>query len=767
MAPSASSRQATSPLLLLLLVLLCAGIATRGAAQATQPLASSQAKALLRVRRLLGYPPALEPLRWAPDPCALPPTPTLAVSCAGGQVTALSVLGDRDPDAAWRAALPASFSSDALFTTLARLPALARLSLVRLGLWGPLPGAKLRRLQALQQLNLSANYLSGAVPGDLARLYSLQSLVLSWNRLNGSVPPLSGLQFLQELDLSHNRLGPGFPDLGEALVRLVLADNNLTGSIPAGVAAMGQLQYLDVSGNRLQGWIPSSIFALPALRHVDLSRNRLTGQLPAATACAATLAFVDVSANLLTGAPPPCMRANSSARTVLVAGNCFADARQQRPSSYCSPGALAAVLPPPSQGDGGAGKGKRGEVGMVLAIVGSVLGGALLIALVMVMVLRRARRQHPEATVLPKSPSSTPAKKADGSKSKAPAKATQKIITPVDKRHASQAARVNTLEVPAHRVYTLEELQEATNNFSSSNLIKTSPLAQHYNGQLQDGSRVLIRCLRLKQKYAPQNLIQYMDIISKFRHRHLVSIIGHCIVIDQENPNIANSVYLVSECVTNGSLRSHLTEWRKREMLKWPQRVSAAIGVARGVQFLHNMTAPGIVQNNMNIENILLDKTLTSKINDFNLPTISTSKNGKIFSETPFVVYEDNDIGSAHNAEQGDKEDIYQFGLILLEVITGKPTDSQSGLESLKAQLSEALAEDPERLKDIADPAINGTFAVDSLSTVAEIAINCTAGKPSDRPSIDDVLWNLQYSMQVQDGWASSESLGMSVKSQA
>jgi len=74
------------------------------------------------------------------------------------------------------------------------------------------------------------------------------------------------------------------------------------------------------------------------------------------------------------------------------------------------------------------------------------------------------------------------------------------------------------------------------------------------------------------------------------------------------------------------------TEWRKREMLKWPQRVSAAIGVARGVQFLHNVTAPGIVQNNLNIENILLDKTLTSKINDFSLPMISTSKNGKVSS---------------------------------------------------------------------------------------------------------------------------------------
>ncbi|KAF8740984.1 hypothetical protein HU200_013678 [Digitaria exilis] len=762
MAPSpySSPKQAAA---LLLLLILCAGIASPTAAQ---PLASSQAKALLRVRRLLGFPPALEPLRGAPDPCALPPSPTLAVACEGGQVTALSVVGDRDRGApAWRAALPPSFSSEALFTTLARLPSLARLSLVGLGVWGPLPGAKLRRLQALQQLNLSSNYFHGDVPGDLARLYSLQSLVLSWNLLNGSVPSFSGLQFLEELDLSHNRLGPAaFPDVGKAMVRLVLADNNFTGNIPAGVSALGQLQYLDVSGNRLQGWIPSSIFSLPALRYINLSRNRFDGQLPATTACAVALAFVDVSSNLLTGARPACMRGNSSARTVLVAGNCFADAKQQRASTYCSPGALAAVLPPPQgNGGGGHGRGKGGEIGMILAIAGSIVGGALLIALMLMVVLRRARRRHPEVSVLPKSPASTPAKKAEGWK----APSAQKIITPADKRHASQAARVNTLEVPAYRVYTLEELQEATNNFSSSNLIKTSPLAQYYNGQLQDGSRVLVRCLKVKPKYSLQSIDQYMEIISKLRHRHLVCIVGHCTVSDQENPNTASSVYLISECVTNGSLRSHLTEWRKREMLKWPQRVSSAIGVARGIQFLHNVTAPGIVKNDINIENILLDKTLTSKINDFNLPMISTSKNGKIFSEIPFALHEDNDIGSAPNTEQGDKQDIYQLGLILLEVITGKPTDSEIELKSLKAQLGEALTEEPDRLKDMADPAIQGTFAAESLSTVAEIALNCTAGEPSDRPSIDDVLWNLQYSMQVQDGWASSESLGLSVKSQA
>ena len=90
------------------------------------------------------------------------------------------------------------------------------------------------------------------------------------------------------------------------------------------------------------------------------------------------------------------------------------------------------MLPPPQgNGGGGHGRGKGGEIGMILAIAGSVVGGALLIALVMVVVLRRARRQHPEVSVLPKSPAATPARKSDGWK--APAKATQKIITPADK----------------------------------------------------------------------------------------------------------------------------------------------------------------------------------------------------------------------------------------------------------------------------------------------------------------------------------------------
>ena len=149
-----------------------------------------------------------------------------------------------------------------------------------------------------------------------------------------------------------------------------------------------------------------------------------------------------------------------------------------------------------------------------------------------------------------------------------------------------------------------------------------------------------------------------MDIISKLRHVNLVSILGHCIPSGQDNASANDAIFLVLEYVSNGTLRSHLTgkfcefksfsslenkeyekkftyssnsaEWRKREMLKWPQRVAAVIGVARGIQFLHTVTVPGIVGNDLGIENVLLDETLTAKISNYNLPMLSKNKNNKV-----------------------------------------------------------------------------------------------------------------------------------------
>ncbi|RWW59468.1 hypothetical protein BHE74_00033594 [Ensete ventricosum] len=184
-------------------------------------------------------------------------------------------------------------------------------------------------------------------------------------------------------------------------------------------------------------------------------------------------------------------------------------------------------------------------------------------------------------------------------------------------------------------------------------------------------------------------------------------------------------------------------EWRKREMLKWPQRLAAVTGVARGIQFLHTAAVPGIFGNDLNIENIMLDKTLTAKISNYNLPVLPKNKNSKLLTEflfrigqggceRPFVAADDRDLGR-------------------IQLIHCSP------------QIQKTLTDSPSDLKGIADPSIRGTYAVDSLRTAIEISLNCASRDPNQRPSIDDVLWNLQYSAQIQDGWASSENLSIQV----
>lgn len=111
------------------------------------------------------------------------------------------------------------------------------------------------------------------------------------------------------------------------------------------------------------------------------------------------------------------------------------------------------------------------------------------------------------------------------------------------------------------------------------------------------------------------------------------------------------------------------------------------------------------------------------------------------------------------SAKLAEKEDIYQLGIILLEVIIGRPINSQSETEDLKLQVETALAESPSKLRHLTDPCIRGTFAYDSLKTTVQIAINCLDKEASRRPSVEDVLWHMQYSIQVQEGATNSGNL--------
>lgn len=549
---------------------------------------------------------------------------------------------------------------------------------------------------------------------------------------------------LSTLDLGGNFLGPEFPSLPSNVETLILRNNFFRTELAmADLASLDHLQKLDLSSNQFTGPIPPLLFSVSTVRYLDLSNNKLRGALPTSLSCGPELKFVDISRNLLVGSLPSCIQSNSSNLIVANSWNCLSsvDPRYQHPNTYCTKKPLAAMIPAANGNDR-----SKNILSFVLGIVGGIIGVVLLIGLLLFLFIRKVKPDIDGMQFLDK--------KINGKNSIHLPKG-----TPADARHMSQGVIIERLGVTPYRVFTIEELDEATNGFDSSSLVSEGPQGQSFKGCLQDGSTVLVRTLKLKQKYSSQTLLQYIDVVSKLRHRHLVSILGHCISISEGNANSQAILFLIFENISNGTLRSHLTEWRKCEMLKWPQRVRAVIGVARGLQFLHTVMVPGLVGNGVDIENILLDETLTSKISNYRLPVLPKNKNKKVECESPFDFGENGDFCSFQTFESGEKEDILHLGLILLEVITGKCPGTQREFDALRVQLQKSLNESTDKLGAVVDPNIRNTFAHESLRRAAEICVNCVSNDTKDRPSIDDILWNLQYCVQIQDGWASNENL--------
>lgn len=709
-------------------------------------LTPSETRILFQVQKLLEYPEVLQGWTNWTNFCYLPSSSSLKIVCSNCRVTELTVIGNKSSPAhspkptfgkflVSQQSLSANFNIDSFFTTLTKLSNLKVLSLVSLGLWGPLP-SKINRFWSLEVLNITSNFIYGEIPKEITSLKNLKSIVLADNLFNGSVPDLQRLVLLEELNLGGNHFGPKFPSLSKNLASIILRNNSLRSEIPSGLKNFDQLKQFDISSNKFVGPIQSFLFSLPSILYLNLAGNQLSGALPMNISCSAKLNFVDISHNLLIGKLPSCIGSNSLNRTIISTWNCLSggNTKYQHPYSFCRKEALAVKPPVNVKSDDK--QNARVNVGLILGIIGGVVGFVVVFGLLVLVIIRRSETTGAGDDKYERSV----ANKMSVRGSPKPA---------IDSRRVPQTMRSAAIGLPPYRGFSLEEIEEATNNFDPTNLIGEGSQGQLYKGCLADGSIVSVKCLKLKQRHLPQSLMQHMELLSKLRHRHLVSILGHCILTYQDHPNTGSTIFIVLEHISNGSLRDYLTDWKKKDMLKWPQRMAIIIGATRGIQFLHTGVAPGIFGNNLKIENILLDESLTAKLSGYNIPL--PSKKG---SESPL---KGQDV--SNQPEDGEKEDVYQLGVIILQVITGKLVKSTSEVDELKLQLETCLAEAPSKLRAEADPSVRGTYAYDSLRTTAEITINCLSKDAATQPSIEDVLWNLQYSIQVQEGWTSSGNL--------
>ncbi|GMH09731.1 hypothetical protein Nepgr_011572 [Nepenthes gracilis] len=729
----------------------------------------SQAETLWRLQELLNVPTVLSSWNKKGDICNTEPTSFLTVICYEESITQLHIIGEEGAPR-----LPHNFSIDSFMAMLARLPSLKVLTLVSIGLWGPIPG-EIARLSSLEILNISSNFLYGAIPYEISYLSNLQTLILdnnlfvdripdflnsfpalavlslrnnslngslpeslsklenvrvlglAHNHFSGEVPDLSGLTNLQELDLQNNSLGPRFPHLSTKLVTLILRKNRFRSWIPAEISSCYQLKRLDISFNKFMGPFPSSLLSLPSITYINIAKNKFTGILYRNTSCNPELSFVDLSSNLLTGSLPNCLQSNSKRRVILYAGNCLARTDQhQHPYSLCRNEALAAGIFPLQK------KQKQPSKAVLsLSIVGGVFAGSILVGLVFWLV----GRAHAEMTGKTQ-PHGLVAENAS-------AGYTSKLVS--DARYISQTMKLGALGVPAYRAFSLEELEEATNYFDTSAFMGEGSHGQMYRGRLKDGSFVAIRCLKLKQGLRTQYFMHHIELISKLRHCHLVSAVGHCFECYLDDSSVSR-LFLVFEYVPNGTLRSW-SSGHGRRTLTWKQRIGAATGVAKGIQFLHAGIVPGIFSNNLKITDVLLDQNLVAKISSYNLP---------ILDENMKMVDSGNFAGPKElipRVKHQDKIDVYDFGVILLELIVGRPISSRNEMNIIINQLQPSITSNEAARRSVVAPKVENNCSDESIKTTMEICMRCVANDPGERPSIEDVLWNLQFAAQVQDAW--------------
>ncbi|KAM7472379.1 hypothetical protein LguiA_010562 [Lonicera macranthoides] len=316
------------------------------------------------------------------------------------------------------------------------------------------------------------------------------------------------------------------------------------------------------------------------------------------------------------------------------------------------------------------------------------------------------------------------------------------------------------ISVPSQicRRFTFAEVQSATDNFDDTYVIGRGGFGKVYKGFIDNGATtVAIKRLDPTSKQGSKEFRMEIEMLSKFRHCHLVSLIGYCYN--------SREMILIYEYMINGSMADHLHPKdggsnRNSSILSWVQRLKICTGAARGIEYLH--TGTGILQRvihrDVKSSNILLDENWAAKVSDFGLCKIGPANQS--FTHVSTCVkgtpgYCDPDYFLTHRVTR--KSDVYAFGVVLLEVLSGKPAvDLRLPKEkrSLVAWAKLCIQENtPHKL---IDPNLKWEICSKSLDVFVKIADQCLENTPKKRPQMAEVVTLLELAVAMQTSKDSS-----------
>ncbi|XP_009393117.2 probable serine/threonine-protein kinase PBL7 [Musa acuminata AAA Group] len=290
------------------------------------------------------------------------------------------------------------------------------------------------------------------------------------------------------------------------------------------------------------------------------------------------------------------------------------------------------------------------------------------------------------------------------------------------------------------QVFTYRELELATDGFGENNVIGNGGFGVVFRGTLCDGTVAAIKLLRREDKQGERDFRTEVDLLSRLHSGYLVGLLGYC--ADQQHR------LLVFEYMPNGSLQHHLHPTSRKQSLKpldWWTRLRIALDCARALEFLHEHTIPAVIHRDFKCSNILLDHDCRAKVSDFGMAKVGSDKiNGQVLTRvlgtTGYVAPE-----YASTGKLTTKSDVYSYGVVLLELLTGRVPVDPGRPPGEHVLVSWALPRltNREKVVEMVDPALRGQFSKKELIQVAAIAAVCVQSEADYRPLMTDVVQSL------------------------
>ncbi|CAL4987394.1 unnamed protein product [Urochloa decumbens] len=581
---------------------------------------------------------------------------------------------------------------------------------------GVLPDSVSNLSTSLIQLNindieLGTNSFGGRIPRTLGNLRKLEFLSLSSNNLVDLIPiELFNITTLHALDLSYNNLDGSIPqEIGnlKGVVEFYAGWNKLSGEIPSTLGECQLLQIIDLHNNILNGTISSLLDQLLGLEYLDLSSNNLSGQIPKFLGNLSMIYNLNLSFNSFVGQVPTFgVFANASA--ISIQGN----------DKLCG-GIHDLHLPPCSLHWP-----KKKHKPLVVPIVISLVATLAILSLIYMLLTWRKR-----------STTKTPL----------------------------------TISMQGHPLISYSELVKATDGFSPTNLVGSGSFGSVYKGELdgQDGGStnlVAVKVLKLQTPGALKSFIAECEALRNMRHRNIVKIVTACASIDSRGNDFKAIVY---DFMPNGSLEGWLhpdsndvqTEQRYLDL---KQRVTILLDVAYALDYLHSDGPVPVIHCDLKSSNVLLDADMVAHVGDFGLAKIIVDGNSIVQQSVSSMGFRGTIGYAAPEYGAGNvvstNGDIYSYGILVLEMITGKrPTDStfregpsireyvelalrRGTMDVIDMRLSLSLNNE---LLGADEGEASHKKKTDCLITLLRLGLSCSEELPSSRMPTGDIIKEL------------------------